>query len=164
MGAHMAVHAARRRRLKQAQDREEEMTRYTGEDLDRYEFKIMRSPYNQFRKPDVLTQMLEEEKVHGWELLEKLDDGRVRLVREKNGRRMSPMNGSDPYRTQYGGSAYGSRVLVTALILGVMVLGVGFMLLLNDAASLDETVLTTAMIGILVVFIGVAAAIKARLR
>ena len=55
------------------------MTKYTSEDLDKnWEFKIVRSTYPALRKPEVFQALLEEESLAGWELVEKLDDRRVR--------------------------------------------------------------------------------------
>ena len=164
MGAHLAAHATHRRRIKEQQDREEEMSQFTGADLDRYEFKIMRSPNNQFRNPAGLTQMLAEEQVHGWALMEKLDDGRVRLMRERNARRLPTPSGSDPYRTQYGGSALGTKLLILSLIAGVLLLTVGLLFSVNGMEIVTEETLITGFIGILVIFLGIAAAIVARTR
>ncbi|HLF91230.1 MAG TPA: hypothetical protein VI451_19955, partial [Anaerolineales bacterium] len=78
-GAHIVAHAAAERR-RQQQEEEERMTSYNPNDLNQdWEFKIVRSATNQFKKPDVFQQMVEEESLSGWQLLEKLDNGRVRF-------------------------------------------------------------------------------------
>src|SRR5262245_15477427 len=63
-----------------AQQEEEEMTPYGAKDLaEDWEFKILRSATNRFRDPIWLNAILQEEARAGWKLVEKFDDGRVRL-------------------------------------------------------------------------------------
>ena len=81
------------------------MTRFTVSDLgDEWEFKIVRSGSSAFRKPEVFQQLLDEESVAGWVLVEKLDDARVRFKRPARSRRDDGMlpAGVDPYRTKFG--------------------------------------------------------------
>ena len=86
-GALIAVHTANEQRRKIEQE-EEEMTKYTSEDLDHnWEFKIVRSTYTAFLKPGIFQALLEEESLAGWELVEKLDDRRVRFKRRRETRR-----------------------------------------------------------------------------
>ncbi len=120
-GAHIAIHAANEQRRKIEQE-EEEMTKYTSEDLDQdWEFKIVRGYYPVFRKPEVFHTLLEEEALAGWELVEKLDDRRVRFKRRKDARRRDATlpPGIDPYRTQYGTNtnAIGIAVGLISLLL-----------------------------------------------
>jgi len=128
-GAHIAAHAAAQRRKKQQE--EERMASYNPNDLNEWEFKIVRSTLNQFGKPDVFRQMVEEESLSGWQLLEKLDDGRVRFKRPVSARKRDAMlpPGIDPYRTQYGMSegALGITIVlviffVTGVIIGIVAL------------------------------------------
>jgi len=128
-GAHIAAHAAAQRRKKQQE--EERMASYNLNDLNEWEFKIVRSTLNQFGKPDVFRQMVEEESLSGWQLLEKLDDGRVRFKRPVSARKRDAMlpPGIDPYRTQYGMSegALGITIVlviffVTGVIIGIVAL------------------------------------------
>jgi len=124
-GAHIAAHAAAERRRKQ--EEEERMTRYNPEEVNGdWEFKIVRSATNRFKNPDVFRQMAEEESLSGWQLLEKLDDGRVRFKRPVSARKRDAMlpPGIDPYRTQYGMSegALGlSIVLAIMLFVGIFI-------------------------------------------
>ena len=126
-GAHIAAHAAAERRRKQ-QEEEEHMTRYTSEDTDGdWEFKIVRSASNQFKKPEVFQQIVEEEALSGWQLLEKLDDNRVRFKRPVSARKRDTMlpAGYDPYRTQYGISeaTLGITIaVVIMLVVGIIIL------------------------------------------
>lgn len=116
-GAFVAIHAAEEQRRRD-QEEEEEMTRYSTDELDdNWEFKIVRSETGAFRRPEVFQSMLQEESIAGWELLEKLDDRRVRFKRPRDARRRDATlpPGLDPYRSQYGG-----RTARTAMLLGVL--------------------------------------------
>jgi hypothetical protein len=137
-GAIAAAQAAERK--KQAEFEEEEMTHYTTDDLQQgWEFKIVRSGSGIFRRPQVLQALIEEEAVAGWELLEKLDDSRVRFKRriDKRSRDYALPSGIDPYRTQYGRD---SRLAATiAGLISTLVLGLGVLVFFvvggkNDAS------------------------------
>src|SRR5580693_5331405 len=81
---------------------EEEMTPYSDKDLaEGWEFKIVRSQYGTFRKPEALRQVLEEEQKGGWVLVEKFDDCRIRLKRPAGMKVVEGdfADGYDPYRT-----------------------------------------------------------------
>ena len=133
-GAFIAAQQARERR-RQDEEEEEEMTRYTPEELDNHwEFKIVRSETGAFRKPEVFQSLLQEEALAGWELVEKLDNRRVRLKRHRDARRRdaSLPPGMDPYRTQYDTSTARTAIIVgiaamLALMIGFAVLGFGMM-------------------------------------
>ncbi|MEN8242108.1 MAG: hypothetical protein ABFS17_09320 [Chloroflexota bacterium] len=117
-GVFSAAHAARQRSLQRQRDEKEEveMTSYTKDDLDsNWEFKIVRSESGAFRRPQTFQQLLEEEEISGWEMIEKLDDRRVRFKRCKDLRSRDGMlpPGIDPYRSHFGGA---NRSLVMVLI------------------------------------------------
>jgi hypothetical protein len=136
-GAHIAAHAAARKRKLQ-QEEEERMTRYNSEELNHdWEFKIVRSTVNHFRKPETFAQLVEEEAISGWELLEKLDDGRVRFKRPVSQRKRDAMlpAGIDPYRTQFGISEGTLGILI---VLGIfLVLGIfGVIVALVESGTL----------------------------
>lgn len=80
------------------------MTAYRSEDLDGWEFKILRSATSAFKNPAVMAAALADEARFGWELVEKFDNERLRLKRPISTRskdnNFNP--GADPYRTQYG--------------------------------------------------------------
>lgn len=67
--AHAAAVAEQQRRHE-----EEELTSYRSQDLQGWEFKILRSATGAFRDPAKLQQALAEEATFGWELVEKFDD------------------------------------------------------------------------------------------
>jgi hypothetical protein len=129
-GAFAATHAARKRRLREQGDRigEEEMTNYSVEDLENnWEFKIVRSERGAFRKPEVFQRLLQEEAMAGWEMVEKLDDRRVRFKRRKDARRKDATlpQGVDPYRSQFDAGASRTLVLVLIGLLTMVALGAG---------------------------------------
>jgi hypothetical protein len=87
-----------------------------------WEFKILRSTQDSFRDPSALKQVLEEESMAGWILLEKLDDRRLRFkrpiaMREVIRGELLPI---DPYRTTYGQNS--PRTKVAIVTVGVLVL------------------------------------------
>jgi hypothetical protein len=133
-GSFIAAQQARERRRRDEEE-EEEMTRYTTEDLeDNWEFKIVRSETGAFRKPEIFQTLLQEESIAGWELVEKLDNRRVRFKRRRESRRRDPSlpPGYDPYRTTYGSSTARSIVIVAigitiALVTGLGVIGFGIL-------------------------------------
>ncbi|MDH5606860.1 MAG: hypothetical protein OEY93_08235 [Anaerolineae bacterium] len=124
--SHGAIIAAQQSRKRKEQEQEEEkMSKEMYADLENWEFKIVRSYWNDFGNPQKLQVMLEEEGLAGWEMMEKLDDSRVRLRRRKEmqKRDMALPPGIDPYRTQYGGgsrSAIAVGISVFTLLLGVL--------------------------------------------
>jgi len=128
MSHFIAAQQARERRRRDEEE-EEEMTRYTTEDLEsNWEFKIVRSETGAFRKPEVFQALLQEESVAGWELVEKLDNRRVRFKRSRDARRRDATlpPGYDPYRTTFGMTEFG----LAMTILGVMGLVGGLIALL----------------------------------
>jgi hypothetical protein len=111
------------------------MTPYSAKSLDEgWEFKILRSNFAAFRRPEKLQAVLEEEKRGGWTLVEKFDNQRIRLKR-RAGAKIAPADfadGYDPYRTTVGASqgalvlvVFGAFVCVafTLLLFGVAVAG-----------------------------------------
>lgn len=120
-----AAHAAHV--IQQQQHEEEEMTSYKREDLDGWEFKILRSATSQFKSPEKLNQAAAEEAAFGWELIEKFDNSRLRFKRPTSSRNLPAASGSDPYRTEFGMSegrlaAYVVLSIVAAFVLvGIVV-------------------------------------------
>ena len=99
---------------------EERMTMYTREELEEdWEFKIVRANSAAFGKPEVLQKLLQEEAVAGWTMVEKFDDSRIRFKRPRDAREQDAYlpEGVDPYRTQYGASAFFYGVLVIGILL-----------------------------------------------
>jgi hypothetical protein len=137
-GAVTAAHAARKRREQQDRIEEEEMTNYSLDDLENnWEFKIVRSEMGAFRKTEVFQRLLQEEAVAGWELVEKLDDRRVRFKRRKDARRRdsSLPQGIDPYRSQFGGGVSRSLILVLVGLAVMAAVGIGLMVSFSSGGT-----------------------------
>ena len=98
------------------------MTPYSeGELSEGWEFKILRSNMNAFRKPENLKKFLEEEGRAGWVLVEKFDDNRLRLKRPASARREDATLDFDPYRTQVGLSDGRMILVILGIVLGIVV-------------------------------------------
>jgi hypothetical protein len=119
-----AAAAARRRQ----QEEEEQMTDYAPRDLaEGWEFKILRSVTGAFRRPARLNEVLAEEAKAGWTLVEKFDNGRIRLKRPAAARSSDASLPFDAYRTTVGVSEVrfalcivGGILAFFALILGIV--------------------------------------------
>lgn len=125
--AHAAAVAEQTRRHE-----EEELTSYRSQDLQGWEFKILRSATGAFKDPAKLQQALAEEATFGWELVEKFDDQRLRLKRATATRNLPTATGSDPYRTEFGMSE--ARLVfyvITAITLGMAAI-IGVIVLFVD--------------------------------
>ena len=117
------IAAAQKRRLLEKE--EQEMTGYGTQDMEGWEFKIVRSMSGRFKNPDTIRKICEEEARSGWEMLEKFDDSRIRFKRRVDKRRSDGQQGVDPYRTQYGmreGSIAITIVLAIAVAIGIVLL------------------------------------------
>ena len=114
-GAAGAAAAAQKRK----QDEEEEkLTDYRPSDLEGWEFKIVRSVGR--ITGDKFEQLLEEEAVHGWELVEKFDDHRMRFKRRLENRDQYRPGDTDPYRTTFGLSDGRLALIIVLATLGVI--------------------------------------------
>jgi hypothetical protein len=108
--------AAQARRICQE---EEEMTPYNQQELnENWEFKIVRSATNAFKDPEKIRAILEEEGRAGWVLVEKFDNGRMRLKRPQGARAGDATLGFDPYRTYVGMSEGALAAVIIASVLG----------------------------------------------
>lgn len=151
-GAFVAIHAAEKRR--QQEEEEEAMTKYSLDELeDNFEFKIVRSEIGSFRKPENLRRLVQEESIAGWELLEKLDDRRVRFKRPLDARRrdINLPPGYDPYRTAFDRS--NARVLMVIMVGLVMLVGVVTSVLFGAGSAEMPILFTVLGLGIAVVVI-----------
>jgi hypothetical protein len=101
---------------RERQREEEDMTPYSAQDLDGWEFKIVRSATGKFRNPEFLRQVCTDEARAGWEMLEKFDNYRVRFKRRTDKRYGDASTGSDPYRTTVGASDARVAVFVIAAL------------------------------------------------
>lgn len=156
-GAFVAIHAAEEQRKR---DEEEEllMTRYTLEELDSdWEFKIVRSETGAFRKQEVFAALLQEESLAGWELVEKLDNRRVRFKRRREARRRDATlpQGFDPYRTQFGGSST-ARIIILITVALILAAGVGVAVMTEIGVLPDVSWVLISTVGILTLTVGIA--------
>lgn len=98
------------------------MTGYRKDDLQGWEFKIVRAATRKFKDRETVRQLCEEEARSGWEMVEKFDDHRIRFKRSTDHRADDRHRGIDPYRTHVGMSGSGREWAVAAGATGVLVL------------------------------------------
>lgn len=103
------------------------MTTYTQNDLEGWEFKIVRS--NGKIIGDKFQELIAEEAKNGWELVEKFDDYRIRFKRRIEKRQQDSCAEIDPYRTQVGISdarlvfmILGGVFAFVAILVGIIIL------------------------------------------
>ena len=116
-----AAAAAAKRKLDQDREEEEEVTPLNSDPSGAVEYKILRSTVRTFRKPAKFRAAVEGEARAGWELVEKLDDQRIRLRRSIAWRQRDGELDQDPYRTRVGmseGVALFWVLLGTAVVVG----------------------------------------------
>lgn len=163
-GAFVAIQAAEEQR-KRDREEEEYMTRYTTDDLDdNWEFKIVRSETGAFRRPEIFQSLLQEESVHGWELVEKLDNRRVRFKRPRDARRRDTTlpPGLDPYRSQYGGSTARNAILLGVIFM--VALGIGAAVMANFGAVASDFPIIVTTVGVIVLLAAVILVVVSRSR
>jgi hypothetical protein len=115
--------AAAAKKAAQLRDEEERLTSYNQNDLEGWEFKIVRSATGKFKKYDFVKKICDEEAKAGWEMVEKFDDNRIRFKRQIDKRSMDRHLDIDPYRTSIGlsGDALGLTIAgVILLVIGVV--------------------------------------------
>jgi len=98
------------------------MTPYDRDDLEGWEFKILRATTQKFRHRENLDRYLEEEAQSGWELVEKFDDTRIRLKRRIECRENDRRSEIDPYRTWAGSTPNAQAAVIIAITVGALVL------------------------------------------
>lgn len=170
-GAMIAAQQARERRLREEEE-EETMTKYTPDELEsHWEFKIVRSETGAFRRPEVFQTLLQEEAIAGWELVEKLDNRRVRFKRRRDARRRDATlpPGLDPYRTYYGRSTARPILLIgvavmLALMVGLGVFGVGMFGSSGSGSGSPLIWPVVVIMGLIVLVVGIIGIIFMRRR
>ena len=126
-GAVAAIAAA----AKAAKDRDEEenMTKYNSDDLNGWEFKIVRSDLGRFKKREIVQTLCDQEAKAGWEMVEKFDNNRIRFKRRVEKRAQDQHLDFDPYRTSMSSISGGMVALIIGLI--ALLLGVGVFLAIS---------------------------------
>lgn len=127
-GAATAAAAAEHQRKMQRE--EELMTKYGADEIEDWEFKIVRASTGKFKNPEFLRTTCEEEARSGWEMLEKFDNSRVRFKRKTEHRDGDLHRDIDPYRTFVGMSMDQLGLLIAASVVGGLgaLLGIVFWL------------------------------------
>lgn len=142
---------------------EEKMVKYSTDDLEGWEFKIVRANTRRFRSSENIEKVIREEARAGWQLVEKFDDYRLRFKRRVEKRSMDRhLNADvDPYRSNYGFGAGG----VVAAIIGAALFALGVLFLFSFGGSFDRGVLggvtITGLILGIVIFLGLIVVIVA---
>ncbi|MEX2130927.1 MAG: hypothetical protein WD772_05525 [Pseudohongiellaceae bacterium] len=93
------------------------------------EFKIVQSNTPMFANTAKLKQIASEEARAGWELVEKVDNFKLRFQRDISHRANDDKLDSDPYRTQVGVSSvvtYAVTAVVTIAIVVIILGAAGF--------------------------------------
>jgi hypothetical protein len=121
VGASAGAIAAAAAREKARREEEEEMTKYNDQDLNGWEFKIMRSAWGKFSSREVIEQVCRDEAQAGWELVEKFDKNRLRFKRRIERRTNDAHLPFDAYRESP--SFGGGSGLIVALVLGILLVG-----------------------------------------
>ncbi len=125
-GGAAAAAAAAARKAALLRQEEEDMSGYNSDDLNGWEFKIVRANTRRFKDPKAVRQLCDEESKAGWEMIEKFDDSRIRFKRKIEHRSRDQYAEIDPYRSEVG---IGQGNIV-GLVLGVLALlgGLAFLL------------------------------------
>ena len=115
------------------------MTKYSTDDLEGWEFKIVRANTRRFKSTENIEKVIREEARAGWQMVEKFDDYRLRFKRRVEKRSMDQhLNAEvDPYRSNFGS---GNPALVAAIISAVLVALV-VVFLIGFSGSFDRGVL-----------------------
>lgn len=116
-GAAAAAAAAARKRKKREREEEEKLTTYKDNDMDGWEFKILRSHTGRFKKREYVEKICREEAKAGWEMIEKFDKYRIRFKRRVDRRSSDRSLEIDPYRTTVGMSEGALAMTILGLIL-----------------------------------------------
>jgi len=116
--AAIAAAAARKRR---EQQEEESMTQYSAQDLEGFEFKIVRSITGRFSNYDAVQKLCAEEARAGWEMVEKFDNDRIRFKRRIERRNQDKSLDFDPYRTRVGITELGIAATIIGIIAAAVV-------------------------------------------
>ncbi len=132
LAAAIVAEAAKKKR-----EEEEKMTQYTGDDLDGWEFKIIRANTRKFKNKEIIEKVRQEEARAGWELLEKFDDYRLRFKRRIEKRSMDTHLEFDPYRSQISSS----NGAVIALVIAIFIALTGVFIALWSKFDFDSNIL-----------------------
>ena len=97
------------------------MTQYSAQDLEGFEFKIVRSITGRFSNYDAVQKLCAEEARAGWEMVEKFDNDRIRFKRRIERRNQDKSLDFDPYRTRVGITELGIAATIIGIIAAAVV-------------------------------------------
>lgn len=92
--------------------------------MENKEYKIITSNTPSFASTDKLRQILAEEAQTGWQLVEKFDNYRIRLMRDVSARANDADSATDPYRTHVGINNFvylGAAALGTLVVIYIVI-------------------------------------------
>jgi len=148
-GGAIAAAAAAAKRARERNE-EESLTKYDSDDLNGWEFKIVRSELGRFSRREVVQSLCEREARAGWEMVEKFDNSRIRFKRRVENRAKDQYLDFDPYNTSLGSVSGGA----VALIIGAILLLGGLVAVF--AVNYDFEVTDPGRVWMLVAVVGVA--------
>lgn len=163
-GAAAAAAAIARRR-----EEEEILTAYNKDDLEGWEFKIVRSNFGRFSNYETVQKLCQEEARAGWEMVEKFDNERIRFKRRIDRRSGDRQLDFNPYRTTigFGEGRIAAIILIglAAVIAGVVALALYF----ENGGNLDPhssrqaaTIIPSILAGVCLVAVVLVVAIRRR--
>jgi hypothetical protein len=155
-GIHGALFAAAKK--KKEEEEEERMTQYNTNDLEGWEFKIVRSALGRFGNSEVVGKLISEEAQNGWEMVEKFDNYRIRFKRRTDKRSLHSGGSIDPYRTSYGvgGTAMPLIAVTVAMLLGLA------MLVFDKSENTGSVIMPAIVIGVILLLVITMIVIKRR--
>jgi len=123
--------AAAAKRAAELRQEEENMTGYNADDINGWEFKIIRANTRKFKDSRAVKQLCDEEARAGWEMLEKFDDSRIRFKRKTEHRSRDQYAEIDPYRSEVGVTQGG----ILTIVLGSLAVLAGLLYLVLSNVS-----------------------------
>lgn len=154
-GAGAAAAAAARMRKE-----EEDMTGYNNNDLDGWEFKIVRANTAKFKTHQAIQAVCNDEAKAGWEMVEKFDNYRIRFKRRVDQRKNDQFLDVDPYRTYVGISQGQLAAVIIGVVLMVVLILVGVLLTVKTGFTPQGSMILVILGAILIA--GVVALILRR--
>lgn len=157
-GVIIAAAAAAEARRKE----EEKMTNYKSDDLDGWEFKIIRSTWGKFNSHEAIQKVCRQEAEAGWELLEKFDKHRLRFKRRVERRSADQHLGIDPYRGTASGSSRGGMIAGLALAAGLLLVGVVILMVNTGGMGGPNSLIMISMVAVTIIGLGLVVILKKR--
>jgi hypothetical protein len=162
-GGAAAAAAAAAAKKRREREEEEKLTKYNSNDLDGWEFKIMRSAFGRFGNTEYFRKVCEQEARAGWELVEKFDNERVRFKRRVNKRANDQFLDFNAYRTSAGfGGGAGLIIGIISLIVGLLAAVFFFAYSTGYRIEVSSAFIPYAVLGLLVLIAIVSLILRKR--